>query len=142
MKYSPKTNGFYLEIIHGDNIPVDAVEVTDEHYYALMAGQVSGQSIQAGSDGHPILADPILDFEALKASRRAERDARIQAVAWRFERHTSELLLIENGVRTESPTDDDPTMLALHVYVQELRDVPEQAGFPEAVTWPVYPLAL
>lgn len=58
MYYSPSTNGFYTPEIHGDNIPADAVEITREHYDALLAGQSNGQRIVADADGYPILQDP------------------------------------------------------------------------------------
>ena len=61
---------------------------------------------------------------------RAERDARIGAVAWRFERHASEVRL---GLE---PTDD---IMTLDAYAQALRDVPAQPGFPETISWPVEP---
>lgn len=58
---------------------------------------------------------------------RAERDRRIEAIAWRVERYLSETRL---GL---TPTDD---ITAIDAYIQALRDVPDQAGFPAAVTWP------
>jgi hypothetical protein len=58
---------------------------------------------------------------------RAERDRRIEAVMWRVQRFESETRL---GL---TPTDD---IAALDAYVQALRDVPQQAGFPESVEWP------
>ena len=56
--YSAKNSGFYAREIHGDNIPPDAVEITDETYAALLTGQSAGQIIMAGADGAPILIDP------------------------------------------------------------------------------------
>jgi hypothetical protein len=64
------------------------------------------------------------------ADLRAERDARIEAIRWRIERNQSEVRL------GQTPTDD---IAVLDAYVQALRDVPEQAGFPGAVEWPVCP---
>jgi len=67
---------------------------------------------------------------------RAERDRRIQAVMWRVERYESET---RQGL---APTDD---IAALDAYVQALRDLPGQDGFPwqgpedEAVPWPEVP---
>jgi len=56
--YSPATGGFYLQSIHGDNIPPDAVGVSEEQHAALMIGQAEGQRIIAGADGQPVLAAP------------------------------------------------------------------------------------
>jgi hypothetical protein len=58
------------------------------------------------------------------AGVRAERDARLTACDW-----------------TQLP--DSPLTVAVKAawttYRQALRDVPEQAGFPSAVEWPVEP---
>ena len=58
---------------------------------------------------------------------RAERDAKIEAIRWRIERHSDELLL------EITPTEPLEPLLQ---YVQDLRDVPQQAGFPQDITWP------
>lgn len=56
MHYSPSTGGFYLAAIHGENIPSDAVEITDELHASLLDGQSSGRSIVPGPGGMPELA--------------------------------------------------------------------------------------
>lgn len=59
---------------------------------------------------------------------RADRDARINAVAWRYERYARESRL---GI----PTTD--SLAALDTYIQALADVPNQAGFPITIVWPI-----
>lgn len=66
-------------------------------------------------------------------SVRAQRDAKIEAVAWRYERHARQ-------VRLGMFVQDD--LAALDIYVQALADVPEQSGFPTDVEWPVEPVEL
>lgn len=61
------------------------------------------------------------------AEVRADRDFRINEVAWRYERNAREVRL---GL---TPTDD---IAALDKYVQALADVPSQNGFPDKVKWP------
>ena len=61
---------------------------------------------------------------------RAERDRLIESVRWRIERHSDELAL---GIE---PTESLEPLLQ---YTQALRDVPQQAGFPESVEWPQCP---
>lgn len=66
--------------------------------------------------------------EQVISNVRLERDARINAVTWKYERHARETRL---GL---APTDD---IAVLDKYVQDLADVPKQSGFPDAVVWPV-----
>lgn len=58
MFYSKSTGGFYSTEIHGDNIPSDAVEITNEQHQALIDGQSQGKMIQADANGRPALVDP------------------------------------------------------------------------------------
>ena len=58
---------------------------------------------------------------------RSKRDRLIAKEDWRYTRHNSE---VRQGL---TPSDD---IVALDTYIQALRDVPEQAGFPWNVEWP------
>ncbi len=84
MFYSKSTSGFYLPEVHGDNIPADAVEITDAQHAALLDGQSKGQRIGADAAGNPILIPPpvptLADRQAAQwEAIKAERDHRIQA---------------------------------------------------------------
>lgn len=68
--------------------------------------------------------------EQIAAQTRAERDAKIEAVRWRIERAKDEAAL---GVQLTEPLEP------LLQYVQALRDVPAQVGFPQEVAWPIEP---
>ena len=68
--------------------------------------------------------------DQLASTARAERDVKIEAVRWRIERHSDELAL------GREPTEPLEPLLQ---YMQLLRDVPQQAGFPEVVEWPENP---
>lgn len=61
---------------------------------------------------------------------RAERDRRIAAIQWRRERHADEISL---GL---TPTELIEPIL---IYIQALRDITKQPGFPETVEWPSVP---
>lgn len=65
-----------------------------------------------------------------KANIRAERDNLIQQIEWRLNRHYQELEL------DLTPTEELRPLLE---YIQALRDVPQQEGFPVNVVWPVPP---
>ncbi|MCP1651804.1 DUF4376 domain-containing protein [Pseudomonas nitroreducens] len=72
--YSAATGGFYTIEIHGSAIPDDAVEITEEHYGALMDGQSQGQQIVADDQGCPMLADRPVNRAALIADRRYQAE--------------------------------------------------------------------
>ena len=58
---------------------------------------------------------------------RSKRDRLIAQEDWRYARYNSE-------VRQGLPPSDD--IKALDAYVQALRDIPDQEGFPWDVEWP------
>lgn len=76
MLYSAQTNGFYHLSVHGDAIPADAIEITDEQHAALLNGQSIGKVIAADAAGHPVLVDPPPapppDHEALRRAAYRE----------------------------------------------------------------------
>lgn len=69
-------------------------------------------------------------LEQLSDSVRSERDRRIEAIQWRRDRYRDE---IELGFE---PTEELAPILA---YIQALRDVPQQTGFPTNIQWPEVP---
>ena len=58
---------------------------------------------------------------------RAKRDRLIDREDWRYTRYNSE---VRQGL---TPSDD---IVALDTYIQALRDIPDQAGFPWEIEWP------
>lgn len=56
--YSAQENAFYLPDLHGENIPLDAVEISNAEHSTLMSGQAHGKRIAADENGYPILQDP------------------------------------------------------------------------------------
>lgn len=68
MFYSKSKNGFYSVDIHGDNIPDDAVEISDEEHDALLKAQSNGDVIVANDDGYPVtMQRPAPTDEEIKA---------------------------------------------------------------------------
>lgn len=76
------------------------------------------------------LTNPPPTTEQIAEQIRAERDAKIEAVRWRIERARDEAAL---GIPLTEPLEP------LLQCVQELRDVPQQAGFPTTINWPEIP---
>ena len=95
------------------------------------------------TDGLPYMGDPFGDaveltyeqyhalwVQQLPKEIREMRDKKIEDVEWRVKRHQDEVAL---GLE---PTEDITPVL---VYIQALREVPQQEGFPENVVWPEAP---
>ncbi len=119
--YSKTTNGFYVEGIHKD-MPNDVVAVTDAERKSALAGQEDGGEIRGDAQGKPSVfyaAQPTP--AALATAARAKRDALLATSDW--------------TQVADAPVDQ----AAWATYRQALRDVPAQAGFPEAIDWPVAP---
>jgi len=56
--FSCTSGGFYDDVIHGRDIPEDAVEIDDSAYQDLFAAQSAGKRIIPAPTGHPIAVDP------------------------------------------------------------------------------------
>jgi hypothetical protein len=84
-KYSPSNNAFYDTVINRV-IPDDAVNITDQAWSDLLAGQAEGKLIACGADMRPCLTeqplptpDELISQAEDKLSRlRLEADAAIQ----------------------------------------------------------------
>lgn len=87
MKYAKSTGGFYDEAIHGKRVPVDAVDIADAEYAALMLAQSQGKVIVSGEFG-PVAVAPTkttaeLDAEQTEAAKRRLKeidDASIRSI--------------------------------------------------------------
>lgn len=69
-------------------------------------------------------------LEQLSDSVRSERNRRIEAIQWRRDRHRDE---VELGLTLTEP------LAPILAYIQALRDIPEQPGFPDNIEWPIEP---
>ena len=73
---------------------------------------------------------PLPDTEQLTSLVKTNRDSLISQVEWRRTRHQDEVTL---GMEPTEP------LLPILEYIQALREVPRQEGFPVNVVWPVPP---
>lgn len=76
MFYSISTGGFYNIKHHGDNIPSDAVEITNDEYTALLESRSKGKQIIADESGRLITIDPptpVRTYASLLAEVAAKR---------------------------------------------------------------------
>jgi len=84
-KYSPSNNAFYDTAIN-KVIPGDAINITDQAWSDLLAGQAEGKLIACGADMLPCLTDQplptaeelISQAEDTRSRLRAEADTAIQ----------------------------------------------------------------
>ena len=96
---------------------------------------MSEMEVEQAYDGQWYLKGytPEKPVEEKKAEVRAERDRRIDDIWWRIERYQTQEAA---GLETTHTAEHHKESL---IYIQALRDVPEQAGFPEAIEWPEEP---
>ena len=73
--YSASTPGFYHTDIHGEAIPADAVEISDEEHRALLDQQATGLEIRPGPNGRPMATTPEPSAEELTNRLRIRRNA-------------------------------------------------------------------
>ncbi|GFM82873.1 hypothetical protein PSCICN_35650 [Pseudomonas cichorii] len=57
--YSSSTGCTYLPAIHGDQIPADAVEISEDIYTSVIANPPAGKVRSHDESGLPILIDPV-----------------------------------------------------------------------------------
>lgn len=108
--------------------------LSDKEHMAIIDGQGNGKVIKWKEDATPYLAEPDPPTSEERAAQaRAERDSKIQTINWRLERYERQKAI---GVKT---ADTDDWYRAVLCYLQDLRDVPAQEGFPENITWPQEP---
>nr|WP_316629665.1 phage tail assembly chaperone [uncultured Brevundimonas sp.] len=130
--FSPSTGAFYDDDFWDTPLPDDVAEVSAEEHAVLLEAASTGKIIQAGPDGLPVAVDqPKPPPETQAALARRRRDREIEALRWLRERHRDEVAL---GLTTTLTAEDFRLVLD---HIQDLRDVPDQSGFPETIDWPV-----
>ncbi|MFV0284748.1 MAG: hypothetical protein ACK5JE_13345 [Castellaniella sp.] len=85
--YSASSRGFYSVDLHGNNIPKDAVEITEDTYASLMQGQSEGRQIVPNDKGYPVLENP----PAPKLTLAEIKAVQLAQVNHDFERHAQAL---------------------------------------------------
>ncbi|MFP4895833.1 tail fiber assembly protein [Paraburkholderia sp. EG304] len=122
--------GFYDEDIHGENVPGDAVAITDDTYTMLLDGQSNGKRMSVDESGGAVLLDQLRPTdEQLAISVRAQRDVLLHETDWITTRQSE----------VKPPPIPETEYQAILAYRQALRDIPQQAGFPLDIDWPQLP---
>jgi hypothetical protein len=105
--------------------------VIDEEYWnSLLAEATGDKEIRDNGEGIPIIATIEFSTDELSEKAKIKRDSLISGVEWRRDRYNDELAL---GLE---PTESLQPILE---YIQALRDITNQAGFPENIEWPEVP---
>ena len=132
--FSPTTLAFYDLNTWPHDLPDFPALLSAEDHARILAELSTGRILAADETGRPVTLDPPPpSAEALAAEARRRRDGDVTAWRWMIERHRDELDL--NRPTTLSASQ----IAALLTFIQALRDVPEQPGFPAAITWPLPP---
>lgn len=123
----------YAKIINEETKVCSVGIGTDTEFYRSIG--MSEMDVEQAYDGQWYLKGyaPEKPIEQKEAEVRAERDRRIEAIRWRIERYQTQAAA---GLET---TDTAEQYKAILLYVQALRDIPAQAGFPDAIEWPEEP---
>ncbi|MZK91741.1 tail fiber assembly protein [Citrobacter amalonaticus] len=93
--YSAITRGFYRT---GDNLPVDVIEITQEHFEELMFQQEQGFIIAPDSTGYPVAIENTVD--PIEAAAEQKAQLRIMAdneISWRQD-------AVDAGIATDEET--------------------------------------
>ncbi|WP_421284859.1 tail fiber assembly protein [Aeromonas veronii] len=131
MIYSSSTGGFYDTAVHGDSIPTDAVEISQEKYEALFQGQRDGMVIVSDDNGYPMLSSPPTEDPAALA--KIALDNKVQIA-------NQQIAIIKPAVDGGYAKPEHTQLLAdWQRYRYELTLVPEQPGWPESPQWPTEP---
>lgn len=131
MIYSSSTGGFYDTAVHGDSIPTNAVEISQEKYEALFQGQRDGMVIVSDDNGYPMLSSPPTEDPAALA--KIALDNKVQIA-------NQQIAILKPAVDGGYAKPEHTQLLAdWQRYRYELTLVPEQTGWPESPQWPTEP---
>lgn len=129
--YSLSLNGFYLSGV-SSVIPDDAIELSDEYYHALFAGQDAGKLITVNDDGMPILVDQPAPTKEQFIARAESKKTALMAEA------TVKIAPLEDIIEFDTPTVEEVNMLtALKKYRISLNRI-DTSKAPD-IDWPSTP---
>jgi len=123
ISYSPSTKGFYSSDINYINpIPNDTIAISDELHLELLVGMATYGNAIVVANGVVSLSPVIVSNDALAAKARSKRNQLISQTDW-----------------TQAGDVPEAIKTKWAAYRQALRDIPQQAGFPNNITWPTSP---
>ena len=123
--YALSNGGFYDNNLHSPSqIPIDAIEISIEQHGMLLKGLNSGGTINLDENNQlAIIPRSAADTVILQATDvRAKRTSLLKDSDW-----------------TQLPDIPQTIKDTWATYRQALRDLPQQSGFPNNITWPTAP---
>ncbi len=126
--YSKINNTFYAPELEPNyrasgTWPADGIEVSSELHAQIFEQLGSGKMLGVDASGKPCAIDaPAPSMEELATAYRRKRDYLLSDTDW-----------------TQGSDVPESTRTKYTVYRQVLRDIPQQAGFPVAIQWPMKP---
>lgn len=133
MFYSRSTGGFYEKAVHGDKIPADALEISNDLYSSVIGNLDPGKIIAADDEGKPCLIEKPAPIRNIVLQDREWRDNQLVSVTWLRDRHRDQ---IDLGISTTLSATEYSELLA---YIQSLRDWPQSPDFPQIDHRPIAP---
>ena len=108
--------------INGDDVPDWEYSFSDD--LGIADEVMEARTAWLESNEEPVYVVPPLSDETLAGIARGTRDALLSATDYLF--------------YTDAPYSSE-TVALYRTYRQELRDVPQQVGFPQTIVWPDKP---
>lgn len=90
------SDGFYIDDIHGEKIPAEAVAISQDKYIELLNGQAQGKQIISNKQGEPVLIE-------LQPSPAHELN--LDTLKWEISPEKQTVLLTEKRNRLIEPID-------------------------------------
>ncbi|QIY81517.1 phage tail assembly chaperone [Chromobacterium violaceum] len=117
-------------------VPPDSIEISIATRDALLQGesQSFGEKVINWTTSPPTLIDrPAPSGDILAQEARFKRDNLLQGCQWLVQRHRDQ---IDASIATTLTTAQ---YAQLQSYRESLRNLPQQSGFPDSITWPSPP---
>jgi hypothetical protein len=123
--YSPSESGFYDSGIHGDDIPSDAIEISEEKWRTMLYEMSTGYAYELDSSGNleSVSGQAVTEAE-LSTLIRNQRDSLLAS--------TDYYLMADYPI-------NEGNLSILKAYRQSLRDITLQEDFPLDISWPQAP---
>jgi len=130
--YSPSNNAFYDTAINKE-IPSDAINITDQAWSDLLAGQAEGKLITCGADLQPCLKEQLAPTREVLIAQAEQKKNQLRIAV------DSEINWRQDAVDTDIATEEEKNTLAeLKKYRVMLMRI--NVENTERILWPTQPV--